>query len=210
MRIAIIGTGGFGREAAPLALAQVDGSRPDPVVFVPRDPDDTARVDGLPQIPLDALADDYRMVVAVADAVQRRRIVEELQAAGRSFADLMADTVRMRGPSEIGEGAILCDHAVITSRARIGRHFHANLFSYIAHDCVVGDFVTLAPRASVNGNVVLEDDVYVGTGALLKQGTTDRPLVIGRGAIIGMGAVVTRDVAPGTVVVGNPARPLER
>lgn len=210
MRIAIIGTGGFGREVAPLALAQADRTRPDPVVFVPRDAGDSATVDGLPQIAREALADDYLLVVPVADAAQRRRIVEELTAAGRRFASLTADTVRRRGPSDIGEGAILCDHAVITSRARIGRHFHANLFSYVAHDCVVGDFVTLAPRASVNGNVVLEDDVYVGTGAVLKQGTPDRPLVIGKGAVIGMGAVVTRDVAPGTVVVGNPARPLER
>ena len=210
MRIAIIGTGGFGREIAPLALARADRARPDPIVFVPRDASDAAPVDGVPQIPLEALGDDYRLVVPVADATQRRRIVGDLEAAGRTFASLSADTVRLRGPSGIGEGAILCDYVVITSRARIGRHFHANLFSYVAHDCVVGDFVTLAPRASVNGNVVLEDDVYVGTGAVLKQGTPERPLVIGRGAVIGMGAVVTRDVAPGAVVVGNPARPLER
>lgn len=207
MRIAIIGSGGFGREVAPLALAQVDRSLADPVVFVPREAGDTAPIDGLPQVALDDLADDYAMVIAVADAAQRRRIAGEIETQGRRFASLAADTVRRRGPAEIGEGAILCDHAVITSRAKIGRHFHANLFSYVAHDCVVGDFVTLAPRASVNGNVVLEDDVYVGTGAVLKQGTSDRPLVIGRGAVIGMGAVVTRDVAPGAVVVGNPARP---
>lgn len=207
MRIAIIGSGGFGREVAPLALAQADGGRADPVVFVARDAGDRAPIDGLPQVALEDLADDYAVVIAVADAAQRRRIAGEIEALGRRFASLAADTVRRRGPFEIGEGAILCDHAVITSRARIGRHFHANLFSYVAHDCVVGDFVTLAPRASVNGNVVLEDDVYVGTGAVLKQGTPDQPLVIGRGAVIGMGAVVTKDVAPGAVVVGNPARP---
>lgn len=207
MRIAICGAGGFGREVAPLALAQADAGLTDPVVFV-RGPGDPEAVAGLPCLPLSELPEDYRLVVAVGDGALRRRLVEE--AAGRTFVSLIADTARLRGRSRIGEGAILCDGAVITDGATIGRHFQANLHAYVAHDCTVGDFVTLAPRASVNGNVVLEDDVYVGTGAVLKQGTPDRPLVVGRGAVIGMGAVVTRDVAPGETVVGNPARPLHR
>ena len=205
MKIAICGAGGFGREVAPLAEAQATA-----ICFVPGPDDVGDGVNGHPFAPLEALDDDWSLVLAVADAALRRRLDVELTAAGRRFADIRADTVRLRGPSQIGEGAILCDHVVITANARIGRHFHANLFSYVAHDCVVGDFVTLAPRACVNGNTVIEDDVYVGTGAILRQGTADKPLRIGRGAVIGMGAVVTKDVPAGAVVVGNPARPLER
>lgn len=57
---------------------------------------------------------------------------------------------------------------------------------------------------------MIGDGAYIGTGAVIKQGTPDRPLRIGAGAVVGMGAVVTRDVAPGMTVVGNPARPLEK
>lgn len=206
MRIGLCGTGGFAREVAPLALAQGGA---DGVAFVAPDPL-TATLNGVPVIAQADLPDDMALSIPVADAGLRRRIDADLRAAGRSFVSIVAPTCVFRGPSEIGEGAILCDHVVITANTVIGRHFHANLFSYVAHDCVIGDFVTLAPRASVNGNVVIEDDVYVGTGAVLKQGAPDKPLRIGKGAVIGMGAVVTRDVAPGAVVVGNPARPLER
>jgi acetyltransferase-like isoleucine patch superfamily enzyme len=61
-----------------------------------------------------------------------------------------------------------------------------------------------------NGNVHIEDEVYVGTGAVMKQGVPGTPLVIGRGAVIGMGAVVTKSIPPGVTVVGNPARPMNR
>jgi acetyltransferase-like isoleucine patch superfamily enzyme len=93
----------------------------------------------------------------------------------------------------------------LTSNIRIGRCFHANLYSYVEHDCVIGDFVTFAPGAKVNGNVTIGDHAYIGSGAILRQGIT-----IGAGAIVGMGAVVTRDVPPGVTVVGNPAKPLTK
>ena len=62
-------------------------------------------------------------------------------------------------------------------------------------------------RATLNGNVVVEDHAYIGTGVIIKQGQPGQPLVIGRGAVVGMGAIVTKSVPPGVTVVGNPARP---
>jgi len=206
MRIGLCGMGGFGREVAPLGIAQCGANN---IVFVSPEPEQATH-NGVPVIPIADLPDDMLMAIPIADATVRRRLDADLRAQGRRFVSIIAPTCVFRGPSQIGEGAILCDHVVITANVTIGRHFQANLFSYVAHDCVIGDFVTLAPRVCVNGNTVIEDDVYIGTGAILKQGTPETPLRIGRGAVIGMGAVVTKDVPPGAVVIGNPARPLER
>jgi acetyltransferase-like isoleucine patch superfamily enzyme len=103
---------------------------------------------------------------------------------------------------------VLSPFVTLTSNIRIGRHFHANLYSYVEHDCVIGDFVTFAPGVQCNGNIVIEDHAYIGAGAVIKQGKPGQPLIIGRGAVVGMGAVVTKSVAAGATVVGNPARPL--
>jgi sugar O-acyltransferase (sialic acid O-acetyltransferase NeuD family) len=148
--------------------------------------------------------------VAVADSSVRKALVARCELDGIGFFEVRAASVVLLDSVRIGVGAILCPYVTLTSNITIGRHFHCNLYSYVAHDCVIGDFVTFAPGVKCNGNVVIEDDVYVGTGAVIKQGKPGSPLVIGRGAIIGMGAVVTRNVAAGETVVGNPARPLVR
>lgn len=128
--------------------------------------------------------------------------------AGIESLDVKAANASILDDVVLGEGSILCGFTQMTSNIRIGRYFHANIYSYVAHDCVIGDFVTFAPGVKCNGNIHIDDHAYVGTGAILKQGTPDKPLRIGRGAVIGMGAVVTKDVAPGETVVGNPARPM--
>ena len=112
--------------------------------------------------------------------------------------------------NNIGEGAIFCGFTHVTSDVKIGSFFHCNIYSYVAHDCVIGNYVTFAPQVCCNGNVHINDHAYIGTGAVIKQGTPEKPLVIGEGAIIGMGAVVTKDVAPHEVVVGNPAKPFKK
>jgi sugar O-acyltransferase (sialic acid O-acetyltransferase NeuD family) len=146
--------------------------------------------------------------VAIANSRVRERLVQRCAADGVRFFEIRAANVVQLDDVQLGEGAILCPFVTLTSNIRIGRHFHANLYSYVEHDCVIGDYVTFAPGVKCNGNVVIEDHAYIGTGAVLRQGKPGEPLVIGRGAVVGMGAVVTKSVAPGMTVVGNPARPL--
>ena len=45
---------------------------------------------------------------------------------------------------------------------------------------------------------------------MIRQGRADKPLIVGEGAVIGMGSVVLNDVPAGATVVGNPARQLNK
>lgn len=144
--------------------------------------------------------------IAIASGEIREKLADKCASSGVIILNVVAKNVVSMDGVDLGEGAILSPFVTITSNVKIGKHFHANIYSYVAHDCVIGDFVTFAPAVCCNGNVVIEDHAYIGTGAILKQGRPDKPLVIGRGAVIGMGAVVTKDVPPGVTVVGNPAR----
>lgn len=199
MRLVIYGAGGFGREVVTAARNSGRG-----IAFLSDTPAEPFA--GAPVITLRDLAPDDEVVIAVADAAIRQKLAARCSRFGR----VISPTTVIGNDVEIGEGAIFCDFSMVTASARIGRHFHCNIYSYVAHDCVIGDFVTFGPKVCCNGNIHIGDGAYIGTGVAIKQGRPGRPLTIGAGAIVGAGAVVTKDVPPGLTVVGNPARLLER
>ena len=151
-----------------------------------------------------------QVLIAIANSQIREKLANQLTKDGLQLWTVHADNVVMMDNIEMAEGAALSPFVSITSNIKIGKCFHANLYSYVEHDCVIGDYVTFAPGVKCNGNIHIEDHAYIGTGAVIKQGTPDKPLVIGKGAVVGMGAVVTKSVPAGVTVVGNPARILEK
>lgn len=150
------------------------------------------------------------VLIAIANSKIREKLAQQLEHDQIQLWSIQANNTLLMDEVDIAEGAALSPFVTLTSNIKIGKCFHANLYSYVEHDCIIGDYVTFAPGVKCNGNIHIEDHVYIGTGAVIKQGTPEKPLVIGKGAIVGMGAVVTKSVAAGTTVVGNPARILEK
>jgi sugar O-acyltransferase (sialic acid O-acetyltransferase NeuD family) len=213
-RYAIFGASGCGRGVMPLARQQLQlalNKGEAELVFVDDRPP-ASQVNGQRVLTygqwMAEPASSRHVCIAIANSQIRQRLALQCAADGLAFFEVRAPNVVQMDDVQLGDGAILSPFVTLTSNIRIGRHFHANLYSYVEHDCVIGDFVTFAPGVKCNGNVVIEDHAYIGTGAVIKQGAPGAPLVIGRGAVVGMGAVVTKSVPVGTTVVGNPARPM--
>lgn len=195
--LGIYGAGGFTLQI----LASLDRIRDTGREVVIVDDRPLPPVYGYPVKTVRQLPSNTHYLIAIASGETRKRVAERMENA--RFDTLIADHALVSPYANLGVGNIICEQAVIEAGATIGRHFHANIFSYVAHECVIGDYVTFAPRVSCNGNVHIGDLVQVGTGVLIRQGTRERPLRIGTGAVLQMGCVITRDVEDHALVKAN-------
>ncbi len=212
---AIYGASGCGRSLMPVAREQLqrDNIQAE-IYFIDDSLTEKITINGhtvLNYAAFKALEADKKFaLIAIANSQIREKIAIKLERDAIERWTVQADNVVLMDEIEISPGAALSPFVTITSNIKIGKCFHANLYSYVEHDCVIGDYVTFAPGVKCNGNIHIQDHAYIGAGAVIKQGTPDKPLVIGKGAVVGMGAVVTKSVPPGVTVVGNPARILEK
>jgi acetyltransferase-like isoleucine patch superfamily enzyme len=135
--------------------------------------------------------------------------------------------------SAIGDGTRIWQFCVVLPGAAIGRDCNICSHCFIENDVVVGDRVTIKSGVQLWDGLRVGDDVFIGpnatftndkapkskrypaafltteieAGASIGANATVLPGIrIGRNAMVGAGAVVTRSVPPNAIVVGNPAR----
>ena len=213
--IAIYGAGGHGREVAWLVQScNRDEGVYQVVCFV----DDNeakhgAVLNGIPVMSL-AMASQRFPQASVVGGVGtpriRQRLMEKATAAGFEFATIIHPSVELSPWIEIGLGTVICAGCILTTNITLGRHVQINVSCTIHHDVIMGDYATLGPGVHVSGCVHLGKRSRVGTGAVIINGTPEKPLVIGDDVMIGAGACVTKSIPPGLTVVGVPAKPIRR
>lgn len=212
---AIYGAGGHGREVLPILRDKLNAEQIDEaeICFIVDNKNDSIINDtfvySFEEFCQLEIEEKY-FTVSIADSEVRNYLFNKCEMNNLTPFSLISNNSIIMDYNTIGEGLILSPFTCITSNIKIGKAFHANIYSHVSHDCIIGDYVTFGPGVRCNGNVVIEDNVYIGSGAIIKQGTKNNPRIIGRNAVVGMGAVVVADVLTGTTVVGNPAKILQR
>ena len=140
------------------------------------------------------------IVLALGDSRMRREIFYKVQNQQVSFPSIVHPTACL-GDLQNAEGLYVAPHCTLTDNLSIGKQVVINLNCTVGHDVVLGDFCSIMPGVNISGGVELASGAYIGTGVTILP-----EIRIGENAVVGAGAVVTKEVLPNTTVYGVPAR----
>jgi sugar O-acyltransferase (sialic acid O-acetyltransferase NeuD family) len=204
MKWAIVGAGAQGRVILDILRADAED---DEFVFV----DDNRDLRGRRVCEVEVVGREWLTgrdgpgevlaIVAIGHNEVRLRVAAELVAKGVRFGNAVHPSAAVMPSAMLGEGVMVGPGAVIGTSARIADHTVINTGALIEHDCVVAEGASVSPGVSMAGRLTIGPGAFVGTGAVLNPRIT-----IGAKAIVGSGSLVTRDIAPGMLVYGAPAR----
>ena len=211
--VIIIGAGGHAAVVADALLAS--GARV--LGFTDRDPashgssrcglpvlgDDTVLGRHTPQTV--ALANGIGGVGARAGDALRREVHRALAGRGWRFVGMRHPSAIVSPFARLGGAVQLHAGSIVQPDAEVGEGCIVNTGAVIEHDAQIGAWCHVAPGALVCGNVSIGARCHIGAGAIVRQG-----IRLADDTVVGAGAVVVEDCPTGCVLVGVPARRMER
>lgn len=209
-KVIVYGAGGFGREIAAALRSGASGIGTEVVCFVDDDQQlQSDKVDELVVLSLEAATGRYQgvpVVCAIADPPRRREAIQKVRQLNMPITSFIHPSAILPRTTRIGVGCIVSAGCILTTNVQLGDFVVLNLQTTLGHDVVVGDYATIGPGVRAGGFVHFEDEVFVGMGAVIVNGTETNPIVVGKGANIGASSCVIRSVPPHETVFGSPAR----
>lgn len=129
----------------------------------------------------------------------RQRINEKFLELGYDFETVVASDAKVSSFADVKPGAQIFSGSTVQTGAVIGEHTIINSEALIEHDCKIGAYNHIAPRATLCGDVVTDDNVFVGANSTVIQGSK-----LEAQCVIGAGATVTQSLMKGSICY--PAR----
>jgi len=206
MVLGIYGSGGAGKETKEIAEILNTWSE---IVFI----DDTVEADlfkGVRRMPWKNFCDKFsnteaEIVISLGEPEYKVKMREKVEKEGFKLANVIHPTAWISPSAKIGLGVILRAGVIIQADAIVGNNVTIMEYAGVGHDSVVGNNTQIAACVSIGGHCKIGENVYIATSVPVKDRVS-----IGSDSIIGMGAVVSRDVDENVIALGNPARAMKK
>ncbi|HEX9465661.1 MAG TPA: acetyltransferase [Alphaproteobacteria bacterium] len=153
--------------------------------------------------------------IDTASLARRAGAYDQLVAKGWTFATVVHPQAFVSKYAEIGPGAQIMPRAAVCARATIGENSLINTSAIIEHDVKIARHVVVSSGAVLAGAIEVGELTHFGSAAfangtmILGAVAVLQYVKIGKGCLIGMGAIVLRDVPDGTKVIGRWPPPRE-
>lgn len=213
MDVVILGSGGFGREIAwalghPSATVISEEGMVCGVNLLGFLDDDESshgtEVNGFPVLGGSnwiANKSDVGVLLGIGIPTVKQKVVPRLVELGAKFPTFVDPRAIIGDQINIGRGVVICAGAIATCNIEIGDFAMINLSVTVGHDVTIGKFSTISPAANISGYVEVGEGTDLGTDCTVIPGKK-----IGKRAVIGAMACVTKDVPDFATAVGIPAK----
>lgn len=210
-KIAIIGSGGFGREVKTIIDAiNKEKEIYEFIGFFDDGIEAREIINGFPVLggieELNNFDELIAIAVAIGNPATKKNIISKLTNPKISFPNIISPEAQISADYvTIGKGNIICGGTILTCNIQIEDFVILNLMCTVGHDTVIKSYCSFMPSVNISGDVVIHKSVYVGTGAkIINQ------LEIGENTIVGAGAVVAKTLPANCTAVGVPAKVIKQ
>ncbi|MDR0227609.1 MAG: acetyltransferase [Flavobacteriaceae bacterium] len=209
-KIAIIGAGGFGREVKTI-IDSINKITPiyEFIGFYDDGKEKGTMINNYPILgginDINTTQEDLSVVLAIADPKTKKKIISLISNPKVTYPNIISPKAEISEDFVVmGQGNIICSGTIITCNIEIKDFVILNLMCTVGHDTVIGSYASFMPSVNISGEVIIEEGVYVGTGAKIIN-----LLEIGAYTIVGAGAVVAKTLPAKCTAVGIPAKPIK-
>lgn len=160
--------------------------------------------DDLPRLYQAGFTHAFVTVGSIGNPKLRIKLFSTLEKIGFELPNIIDKTAVISQHIKLDKGIFVGKNAVINAGSSINRGAIINTSTLIEHDCVVEDFVHIAPGSILCGGVHIGRETHIGAKSVIKQ-----QIRIGSKTVIGMGSIVLRDIGSNIIAFGHPCKEVQ-
>ena len=143
--------------------------------------------------------------IALGNPILRLRIAEKIKRHGIPLLNVIHPSAVIMETVVLGTGNMIGANVVINSNTKIGNTTIINTAAVVEHDCIIKDGASISPSVLISGSGKAEERAFICSSAVILPRRT-----IGEYAVVAAGSVVTKNVEEKTLVMGSPAKVVEK